>query len=80
MSEAKPWSPKLGQSKEFRDHANPSLDLDRPSQLPLDTEDTAPLQGSKDLSDNDSLEDVIADSVEPEDRVARTAPPRKSSP
>jgi hypothetical protein len=66
MSEAKPWSPKLDKSKEFQDHANPVLADDAPLRVPLDTEDTAPLRGSRDLSDADSLEDVIAENSGPE--------------
>jgi hypothetical protein len=64
MSDTKPWYPNLEQSKDFVDHKNPSLGDDPPIRIPLATEDTAPLQGTKDLSDDDSLEDVIADSFD----------------
>jgi hypothetical protein len=55
--------------------------------MPLANEDSAPLQGSKDLSDADSLEDVIAESYEPEAPTPPTVssngtplPPKKSGP
>jgi hypothetical protein len=82
MSGDKPWSPNLGKSNVFRDHTNPALGDDPPSRIPLATEDTAPLQGSKDLSDEDSLEDVIAESFEPEPETPGTVPvpPEKSRP
>ena len=66
MSDDKPWYPNLEKAKEFREHANPALGNDPPLRVPDPNEDTAPLQGSKDLSDDDSLGDVIADSFEPE--------------
>jgi hypothetical protein len=72
MSDDKPWSPTLEKAKEFRDHINPELRNDPPLRIPEPTEDTAPLQGSKDLSDEDSLEDVIADSFEPDPEAPAT--------
>jgi len=60
MSEIKPWYPDLETSDVFSEHQNPALGNDPPIRIPLATEDTAPLQGSKDLSDPDSLPDVIA--------------------
>jgi hypothetical protein len=68
MSSRKPpWEPKIERAREFNPFAKVDADkgpftekrdLERPE------EDTAPLQGSKDLSDNDSLQDVIADAYE----------------
>lgn len=75
MSENKPWYPNLEKAKEFTDHTNPALGGDPPLRIPLANEDTAPLQGTKDLSDEDSLEDVIAESYEPE----AEAPPTVSA-
>jgi hypothetical protein len=60
MNEGKPWYPTLETPEVFSDHDNPALGNNPPLRIPLATEDTAPLQGSKDLSDADSLEDVIA--------------------
>jgi hypothetical protein len=70
MKGDKPWSPTLDNAKEFSDlanraHGNIPADSDRPVRVPpLASEDTAPLRGSKDVSDSDSLEDVIADSYD----------------
>jgi len=68
MSSRKPpWEPKIERAREFNPFAKvdadkgpfvETRDLERPE------EDTAPLQGSKDLSDKDSLQDVIADAYE----------------
>ncbi len=66
MSDNKPWYPNIQKSKPFRDHDNPALGDDPPLEIPDANEDSSPLQGSKDLSDEDSLEDVIAASYEPE--------------
>jgi hypothetical protein len=74
MSEKQPWSPTIEKSKDFQDHRNPSVGDDPPLRIPDANEDTAPLQGSKDLSDPDSLEDVIADSYEPDDLPSKPAP------
>jgi hypothetical protein len=65
MSDVKPWYPNLVNGKEFVDHKNPLGDTPQ-IKVPDATEDTSPLQGSKDLSDADSLEDVIADSFDPD--------------
>lgn len=81
MSDTKPWSPTLDNAKEFSDlantaHGNNPPASDPPLRVPpRATEDTAPLRGSKDLSDPDSLEDVIAESYEPD---APTQPPHSS--
>jgi hypothetical protein len=87
VSENKPWYPNLGKAKDFTDHTNPALGDDPPLRMPLANEDTAPLQGSKDLSDADSLEDVIAESYEPEAETPPTVssdgtplPPEKFRP
>ncbi|HTV78888.1 MAG TPA: hypothetical protein VMF03_11560 [Steroidobacteraceae bacterium] len=74
MTDEKPWYPNLEKSKEFREHTNPALGDDPPLRLPDATADTAPLQGSKDLSDPDSLEDVIAESFEPSEAPAKDRP------
>jgi hypothetical protein len=71
MSENKPWYPNLEEAKEFTDHTNPALGNEPPLRIPMANEDTAPLQGSKDLSDEDSLEDVVAASY---DADAETPP------
>lgn len=64
MSTRKPWEPKIKRESEFNPFA--SVDGDKgpfaqTPQLRNPEEDTSPLQGSKDLSDADSLEDVVAD-------------------
>jgi hypothetical protein len=65
MADIKPWYPTLETSKVFREHDSPTLDQEPPLHLPDANEDTAPLQGSKDLSDTDALQDVIAASYSP---------------
>lgn len=68
MSEKKTWQPHIDSEQPF--NASPNV-LDRPDPHALDIhdaeEDTAPLQGTHDLSDPDSLEDVIADAYRPKD-------------
>jgi hypothetical protein len=87
MSENKPWYPNLEEAKEFADHTNPALGNEPPLRVPLASEDTAPLQGSKDLSDEDSLEDVVASSYDADTEAAPTVtsdkppfPPEKIRP
>jgi hypothetical protein len=81
MSDTKPWTPTLDNAKDFSDlanraHGNIPPDREPPLRVPpRATEDTAPLRGSKDVSDPDSLEDVIAESYEPD---APTQPPQAS--
>jgi hypothetical protein len=75
MSDKTPWYPNLEEAKEFTDHPNPALGKNPPLRIPLANEDTAPLQGSKDLSDDDSLEDVVAASYDADD--ADEDPPGK---
>jgi len=76
MSEKTPWSPTLENAKEFSELANEAHGNSPPVHPlrvpPLAGEDTSPLQGSKDISDADSLEDVIAESYEPR---SATSPP-----
>ena len=70
MSNDKPWSPTLENAKEFSELSNEAHGNSPPVRTPpvrvppLASEDTAPLRGSRDLSDPDSLEDVIADSYD----------------
>jgi hypothetical protein len=65
MAPRKPWEPKVDSSeKVLNPFANPVSDRDGVLDTPDIQDaavDSAPLQGSKDLSDEDSLEDVIAD-------------------
>jgi hypothetical protein len=58
----KPWSPDIDSQPLLHPFTSPDGDKSR-SVLNLrdPQEDTAPLQGTKDISDADSLEDVIAD-------------------
>lgn len=62
MSSDKPWSPDIDSQPLLHPFASPDGDKSRRT-LKLDDpeQDTAPLQGTKDISDADSLEDVIAD-------------------
>jgi hypothetical protein len=68
MSSRKPpWEPKIERAREF----NPFAKVDADKSPFVETRDlgrpegdTAPLQGSRDLSDKDSLQDVIADAYE----------------
>jgi hypothetical protein len=65
MANREGWRPRVDNQPDF----NPFQSPDSTSRSPLDTpklrdaaEETTPLQGSKDLSDEDSLEDVVAGS------------------
>ncbi|MGA8707055.1 MAG: hypothetical protein WB646_08725 [Steroidobacteraceae bacterium] len=63
MSIREPWRPKIDNQPEFNPFGTVIDDhnaLSDPPKLRDAEQDTAPLQGSKDLSDADSLEDVIA--------------------
>jgi hypothetical protein len=76
MNSRKPWQPKMDDTERtLNPSASPVSDregiLDTP-QIRDPAEDSAPLQGSKDLSDDDSLEDVIADDADDEDSPALT--------
>jgi hypothetical protein len=67
MSPRKPWQPRVDPDTELNPFHNGASDADNPldnPQIQDPEEDSAPLQGSKDLSDDDSLEDVIADDSE----------------
>jgi hypothetical protein len=64
MSPRKPWQPRIDAESELNPFANGASDRDALLQTPelVDPDDdSSPLQGSHDLSDQDSLEDVIAD-------------------
>jgi hypothetical protein len=68
MSSRKPWQPRIDSPHELNPFANTTgghdLLLNTP-QIQDAEEDSAPLQGTHDLSDADSLDDVISDSHEP---------------
>jgi hypothetical protein len=78
MSGDKPWSPTLENPDDFMDHKNPALGHNSPLRMPLPDEDTAPLRGSKDLSDPDSLEDVIAASYDSDAAPSTSAEPDRA--
>jgi hypothetical protein len=79
MSGDKPWSPTLENPDDFMDHKNPALgNHNPPLRMPLPEEDTAPLRGSKDLSDPDSLEDVIAASYDSDTAPSTPAEPDRA--
>jgi len=73
MMNEKPWVPNLDEPDNFMEHKNPLGDTPRLT-LP-DPADSAPLEGSQDLSDADSLPDVVAASFD-----KKTAPPKPSKP
>ena len=61
----KPWSPDIDSQDPLHPFASPDGEKSRGTLKLRDPEqDTAPLQGTKDLSDADSLEDVRADAEE----------------
>jgi hypothetical protein len=63
MSSQKPWEPKVDSPDYF--NAEPSV-VDKKaldSTIQDAEEDTGPLEGTRDLSDEDSLEDVVADAT-----------------
>ena len=65
MTTRKPWQPKIEGEPELNPFANHTAERDGLLNTPEVSdpeEDSSPLEGSKDLSDDDSLEDVIADS------------------
>jgi hypothetical protein len=65
MTDRKPWQPHLDSEPEANPFANRTQGDGRfVNKIRDATQDTAPLQGSKDLSDEDSLDDVIADSAD----------------
>jgi hypothetical protein len=62
MSSHKPWSPDIDGSTPLHPFAPAEGGQNRSTLRLRDPEqDTAPLQGTKDLSDTDSLQDVVAD-------------------
>jgi hypothetical protein len=62
MAERKPWQPSLDTEPDANPFANRTQGEGSFVKKVRDPqEDTAPLQGSKDMSDDDSLLDVIAD-------------------
>jgi hypothetical protein len=62
MAERKPWQPSLDTEPDANPFANRTQGEGSFVKKVRDPEeDTAPLQGSKDISDYDSLLDVIAD-------------------
>ncbi len=82
MSSRKPWEPKIERDSEFNpfakvDAAKGSFTESR-GLLDLE-EDTSPLQGTKDLSDVDSLQDVIADAYAGQESKTETKPEAKPS-
>ena len=65
MSSHKPWSPDMEGEPLLHPFGAPEGDKSRGTLKLRDPEqDTAPLQGTKDISDADSLEDVRADAEE----------------
>jgi hypothetical protein len=65
MSDRKPWQPRLDSEEELNPFANRTQgDGKFVNKIRDPNKDTSPLQGTKDLSDEDSLDDVIADSSE----------------
>jgi hypothetical protein len=68
MSQRKPWQPRIDPQSELNPFANGASDRDALLETPQiedAQEDSAPLQGSHDLSDEDSLSDVIAEQSRP---------------
>ena len=64
MSSHKPWSPDIDGQELLHPFGSPEGDKSRAVKLRDPEQDTAPLQGTKDISDADSLEDVRADAEE----------------
>jgi hypothetical protein len=66
MAQRKPWRPRVDNQTELNPFVNSTsgerLDND---EINDPEEDSAPLQGTHDLSDDDSLDDVISDASEP---------------
>lgn len=63
MAAREPWRPHMEPDREFNPYSATGDESDaraRPDAIQDPAEDTAPLQGSKDLTDEDSLDDVIA--------------------
>jgi hypothetical protein len=67
MSDRKPWEPSLNTPEDANPFANRTQGEGKFTRKVREPEeDTSPLQGSKDLSDEDSLDDVIADDADPQ--------------
>ncbi len=66
MTSREPWKPHIERQAEFNPFDITPKDeaLISAPKLRKPDEDTSPLQGTKDLSDVDSLEDVIADAYQ----------------
>ena len=80
MSKRKTWQPKVEAEPEFHPFAGIDRakdDLVRSPRIRDASEDTAPLEGTKDLSDTDSLTDVIAAQYAPE---SQSGSPPESTP
>lgn len=83
MPSRKSWEPKIERDREFNPFAKVDADkgpVTETQDLESPQEDTAPLQGSNDLSDADSLQDVIADAYAeqpPGAKASSTAKPAK---
>jgi hypothetical protein len=66
MSDRKPWEPSLDTPEDTNPFANRTQGEGKFTKTVRDPEeDTSPLEGSKDISDEDSLIDVIADQSAP---------------
>jgi hypothetical protein len=68
MSQPKPWQPRIDPQSELNPFSNGASDRDALLETPQiedAEEDSAPLEGSHDLSDEDSLIDVIAEQSRP---------------
>jgi hypothetical protein len=82
MSPQKPWEPTIERADEFNPFASVDGDRGPFSQTPRlrnPEEDTAPLQGSKDISDSDSLQDVVADAYDEQPAAAEEIGETKAS-
>jgi hypothetical protein len=78
MSERKPWQPRLDTEPEVNPFANRTQGEGTFNNKVRDpNEDTVPLQGSQDISDDDSLTDVIADQAAGRVTPSRAEEPRK---
>jgi hypothetical protein len=67
MSSHKPWTPEFSDEAPLHPFGSPDGQKMRSTlELRNPEEDTEPLQGTKDISGADSLQDVIADAEEKE--------------
>ena len=65
MAQRKPWRPRVDNQTELNPFVNSTSAERDDDEINDPAEDSAPLQGTHDLSDDDSLDDVISDSSEP---------------